>query len=365
MDSNEAAASAGGASHIPIYIVSDEDDERAAFDGSYSPDDVEVQEAILLSLNASCATTASSAHTDVSIVLETPPDCKGKRKQPWEGTHINSNPEFSILLSNVVDARCDTVILVFRRIVLIEPNVAEGPSNYRKKRSGSGRKHIDCAICFEKVQVAEKFLVSRCAHAFCNTCVGSYVAAKISENVAVIGCPDPECKKGLVQIDQCRSIIPSELFDRWNVALCEDVGGGDKLYCPFKDCSVLLSSDGAAEIRETECPQCHRLFCASCRVPWHHGIRCKEFQKLGDDERGQDDLTLRNLANEKWSRCPKCKMYVERIDGCVYIVCRYLLFHCFICSPNILLHREQLQWTSFFIKFSGAGTASATSADPR
>jgi E3 ubiquitin-protein ligase RNF144 len=202
-------------------------------------------------------------------------------------------------------------------------------------------------------------------HAFCNTCVGSYVAAKISENVAVIGCPDPECKKGLVQIDQCRSIIPSELFDRWNVALCEDVGGGDKLYCPFKDCSVLLSSDGAAEIRETECPQCHRLFCASCRVPWHHGIRCKEFQKLGDDERGQDDLTLRNLANEKWSRCPKCKMYVERIDGCVYIVCRYLLFHCFICSPNILLHREQLQWTSFFIKFSGAGTASATSADPR
>lgn len=103
MDSNEAAASAGGASHIPIYIVSDEDDERAAFDGSYSPDDVEIQEAILLSLNSSCATTASasSAHTDVSIVLETPPDCKGKRKRSLEGTSFKCR-------------RCETVILAFR-----------------------------------------------------------------------------------------------------------------------------------------------------------------------------------------------------------------------------------------------------------
>jgi E3 ubiquitin-protein ligase RNF144 len=96
MDSNAAAAGAGGASHIPIYISSGDDDP-------YSPDDVEIQEAILLSLNSSCATTASasSAHTDVSIVLETPPDCKGKRKRSLEGTSFKCR-------------RCETVILAFR-----------------------------------------------------------------------------------------------------------------------------------------------------------------------------------------------------------------------------------------------------------
>jgi E3 ubiquitin-protein ligase RNF144 len=34
----------------------------------------------------------------------------------------------------------------------------------------------------EKVQVSEQFTVSFCAHAFCNSCIGRYVAAKISEN---------------------------------------------------------------------------------------------------------------------------------------------------------------------------------------
>jgi E3 ubiquitin-protein ligase RNF144 len=95
--------------------------------------------------------------------------------------------------------------------------VADRRSNSKKKPPS--REHFDCAICFEKAEVTEKFLVNHCAHDFCKTCTGRYVAAKITENVAVIGCPDPACSKGLVQIDRCRCIIPSELFDRWNVVL--------------------------------------------------------------------------------------------------------------------------------------------------
>ncbi|GJM98797.1 hypothetical protein PR202_ga15836 [Eleusine coracana subsp. coracana] len=302
MEASNAAAAAGGGLHNPIYISSDEDDERTPFDDFYSPDDVEIQEAILRSLDSTrvaITASASSPHTNVSAALETPPDCKGKCKLPSEG-------------------RCFTPI----------PN---GPSNSKKRPSR--RDHFECAICFERVQASEKFLVRHCDHAFCNTCVGRYVAAKIGENVAMIGCPDPECKKGSVEIDLCRGIIPSELFDRWNIALCEDIVGGDKFYCPFKDCSALLINDGAVEINETECPHCHRLFCASCRVPWHHGIKCKEFKKLGDDEKGQDDLALKKLADKKkWQRCPKCKMYVERTDGCVYMVCRCRHRFCYLCA---------------------------------
>ncbi|GJN33987.1 hypothetical protein PR202_gb22618 [Eleusine coracana subsp. coracana] len=297
MEASNAAAAAGGDSHNPIYISSDEDDERAPFDDFSGPDDVEIQEAILRSLDSTrvaITASASSPHTNVSAALETPPDRKGKSKLPSE----------------------------------------DSPSNSKKKRSRS--EYFDCAICFEKVQSSEKFLVSHCAHAFCNTCIGRYVAAKIGENVAMIGCPDPECKKGSVEIDLCRGIIPSELFDRWNIVLCEDIVGGDKFYCPFKDCSALLINDGAVEINETECPHCHRLFCASCRVPWHHGIKCKEFKKLGDDEKGQDDLALKKLADKKkWQRCPKCKMYVERIDGCEYMVCRCRHSFCYLCASPI------------------------------
>ncbi|GJM98794.1 hypothetical protein PR202_ga15833 [Eleusine coracana subsp. coracana] len=298
MKSSNAAAVAGAGSRIPIYVSSDDDeDEGAPSDDYYSSEDIEIQEAILLSLDSSHAATAafassSSPRPNVCKAQETPPDHKGKRKlSPKE----------------------------------------DNPSNSKKKRSRS--EYFDCAICFEKVHISEKFLVRQCAHAFCNTCVGSYVAAKVSENVAVIGCPDPECEKGLVEIDLCYGIIPSELFDRWNIALCEDIVGGDKFYCPFKDCSALLINDGAVEIKETECPHCHRLFCASCRVPWHHGIKCKEFKKLGDDEKGQGDLTLKSLAKKKkWQRCPKCKMYVSRKSGCLLIAGNMAMFSCPYCN---------------------------------
>ncbi|KAK3130077.1 hypothetical protein QOZ80_6BG0488610 [Eleusine coracana subsp. coracana] len=283
MKSSNAAAVAGAGSRIPIYVSSDDEDEGAPSDDYYSSEDIEIQEAILLSLDSSHAATAaafafastSSPRPNVCKAQDTPPDHKGKRK--------------------------------------LSPK--DNPS---KPKKCSRSEYFDCAICFEKVQVSEKFLVRQCAHAFCNTCVGRYVAAKVSENVAVIGCPDPECEKGLVEIDLCHGIIPSELFDWWNIALCEDIVGGDKFYCPFKDCSALLINDGAVEIKETECPHCHRLFCTSCRVPWHHGIKCKEFKKLGDDEKGQDDLTLKSLAKKKkWQRCPKCKMCKQ-----------YFCYHC-------------------------------------
>jgi hypothetical protein len=73
MEASNAAA--GGASHIPIYISSDEDD------------DVETQEAILLSICSSGAasTSTSSPRTYVSNVGETPHDRKGKRKLQTEG----------------------------------------------------------------------------------------------------------------------------------------------------------------------------------------------------------------------------------------------------------------------------------------
>ncbi|XP_003578130.1 E3 ubiquitin-protein ligase RNF144A isoform X2 [Brachypodium distachyon] len=288
--------------YFPIYISSDEDDGISFIGPSYNPEAIQIQEAILLSIDSSRAPSAiasssspsgpSSAGTSGESAHESPPDRKGKRKLSSE----------------------------------------DDPSDSRKRRK---RNRFKCTICMEKVQVSEQFLVSHCAHAFCKSCVGRYVAAKVSENVELIGCPDPECAEGFVEIGPCRDIIPQELFDRWSVALCELALGNQKYYCPFKDCSALLikDNDGTVKIRETECPHCHRLFCARCRVPWHDGIKCKELRKLGDDEKGEVDLMFKKLADKKkWQRCPSCKVYVSRIAGCLLMKCRCKQYFCYHCA---------------------------------
>lgn len=69
------------------------------------------------------------------------------------------------------------------------------------------------------------------------------------------------------------------------------------------------------------------MFCAQCKVTWHDGIGCEEFQKLHKDEREKDDIMLMNLAMSKsWKRCPNCRFYVERSAGCLYMKCRLVSY---------------------------------------
>ncbi|XP_037441523.1 probable E3 ubiquitin-protein ligase RNF144A-B isoform X1 [Triticum dicoccoides] len=311
MDMEAQAAAADP--HFPIYVSSEEDDGITFLGDSFDPEEMQIQEAILLSIDSSRAPTAIPTSSFASSSASPfGPDVAGT-----SGKSTEESPRDRKRKRKLLEVLC---------------NVEDEPSDSGKRRK---RNRFRCAICMEKVQVSEQFIVSHCSHAFCNGCVGRYVATKIGENVESIGCPDPECTEGFVEIEPCRDIIPQELFDRWSVTLCEQSLGNEKYYCPFKDCSALLikDNDRTVKIRDTECPHCHRMFCARCRVPWHDGIKCKELRRLGDDEKGETDLMLKKLANKKkWQRCPSCKMYVSRIAGCLLMKCRCKQYFCYHCA---------------------------------
>lgn len=98
---------------------------------------------------------------------------------------------------------------------------------------------------------------------------------------------------------------------------------------------MTLIDDGDETVMEAECPSCRRMFCAQCKVEWHGEIKCEEFQKLFKEEGGRGDLMTMELAEQKnWKRCPHCKMYVERIEGCPHIQCRCGLQFCYSCGAK-------------------------------
>jgi len=108
-----------------------------------------------------------------------------------------------------------------------------------------------------------------------------------------------------------------------------------RFYCPYKDCSALLFLDESEEekMNESECPHCHRMVCVECGTKWHPEITCEEFQKLAENERERGDILLKNMAeSKKWRRCPSCKFYIEKSEGCLYMKCRYLLRRLFLFS---------------------------------
>ncbi|KAL5098400.1 hypothetical protein RYX36_002727 [Vicia faba] len=192
-----------------------------------------------------------------------------------------------------------------------------------------------CEICTETKTAKDAFFISGCSHAYCSGCVALYVSSKLEDNVINVRCPVSGCS-GLLEAEDCRSILPVEVFDRWGKATCEalfDVS--EKFYCPYADCSALLINDGTEAVRNSECPNCRKIFCAQCKVPWHDGIECTEFQKLNADERGKDDVMLMKLAKDmNWRRCPNCRFYVAKSEGCLFMKCRCGIAFCYNCGAR-------------------------------
>ncbi|GAB2291591.1 hypothetical protein Dimus_025847 [Dionaea muscipula] len=211
------------------------------------------------------------------------------------------------------------------------------PRNTPMGSSSSGKQWKSpvfvCDICSDDKYHEESFSIMGCDHSYCSDCVRNYVASKLENGVSQITCPVPNCN-GLLDPEYCRDILPLDVYVRWGKSLCESViSASQKFYCPFKDCSAMMINDGAETVTKSECLNCHRLFCAQCKVAWHDGVDCGEYQKLNEDERGREDIMLRKLANNnKWRRCPICKIYVERTKGCNYIVCRCRVSFCYNCG---------------------------------
>ncbi|CAL0315453.1 unnamed protein product [Lupinus luteus] len=177
-----------------------------------------------------------------------------------------------------------------------------------------------CTICMDSKPAEEIFMSQKCSHSFCGYCITKYVAAKIQENISMVKCPDPKCR-GVLDPQSCRSIIPKDVFDRWEHALCDNlVLGSQKFYCPFKDCSAMLIDDGMKAVTASECPHCNRMFCAQCKGSWHAGLACSEFQNLKDGvQKKEDQMVLELAKNNRWRRCSKCQFFVEKNEGCVVI----------------------------------------------
>ncbi|KAL6197553.1 hypothetical protein ACLB2K_033161 [Fragaria x ananassa] len=196
-----------------------------------------------------------------------------------------------------------------------------------------------CDICADDKLGYQSFPIENCRHVYCSDCVISYIDSKLQENEPTIRCPVPNCA-GLLEREYCRSVLPAPVFERWGKAMCDAVIlGTEKFYCPYQDCSAMMIYDGEELVRESTCPHCQRMFCAQCRVAWHVGMDCGEFQKLSVDERASEDVMLRNLAqSQNWRRCPSCKFYVEKSFGCSYMKCRCGYAFCYNCGVQALTH---------------------------
>ncbi|EFJ21592.1 hypothetical protein SELMODRAFT_417443 [Selaginella moellendorffii] len=82
-----------------------------------------------------------------------------------------------------------------------------------------------------------------------------------------------------------------------------------------------------------KCLACGNGFCLKCKVPWHFGMSCREFEKVPAVLRDFDGVKLYKLASRnKWKQCGQCGSMIELTRGCNHVVCRCKYEFCYLCN---------------------------------
>lgn len=204
-----------------------------------------------------------------------------------------------------------------------------------------------CGICFEDVEAWKMYKNSICSHSFCCDCTTKHIGAKIQTNVINILCPQVNCKTPL-DFNSCQKILPKKIIDKWDELVCMSlIPVSQRIYCPFRDCLAMLVNDSGRTLIEVKCPACRRLFCATCSVAWHPEFSCEEFRRLnGKREKRGEQFVIELAKKNSWRKCPNCKVFVEKTEGCLHITCRCKFEFCYRCGEKWSQHKRSCKSAS-------------------
>jgi len=195
----------------------------------------------------------------------------------------------------------------------------------------------ECTVCCENGPLNER---KCCQYKVCNSCVNTYIQTQIKQccGQIQIECLNSKCTK-LIHRDEINERMKKLDKDALKIYLKFLIDANKDSNCKTcPRCSHVMSITNFAEIKKrptksklkfnsapkltkVQCNECQLVWCFQCHAPWHDGITCNEFRK--------GDRMLKYWASEvhygqqNAQLCPKCKIYIQRTNGCDHMVCTF------------------------------------------
>ena len=184
-------------------------------------------------------------------------------------------------------------------------------NSIKKTNNYTYNKPKECGVCSDTIEFQDisKVQIS-CNHYFCLDCWENYLKEKINNaNVGKISCMQHGCSVPLKEFCERQKILTSDK----NIK-----------FCPTPDC------DGYAERKNKDdkyvkCNFGHE-FCFVCLSSPHGDKECQEMIDEGFEEWKNKKIV---------KRCPGCKMWTEKNEGCNHMTCVECKFQwCWLCQKK-------------------------------
>ncbi|KAJ3574109.1 hypothetical protein NP233_g1984 [Leucocoprinus birnbaumii] len=188
---------------------------------------------------------------------------------------------------------------------------SDSPSGGSSTQSFSSSLYSDsCIACGDHSDIIEP-LIAPCGHQYCRTCVSRLVKVYNSdETLHPLRCCQTAIPISSVELLLSDTNDLSQFRDK-----CEeyDTPHEKRTYCPQRGCHrfITFTKPPAGSVTSRRWAV---AVCVLCKELAHPGEHCDEKENTSK---------LHELVKEKqWQTCSNCHSIVERIDGCLHMICR-------------------------------------------
>ena len=163
-----------------------------------------------------------------------------------------------------------------------------------------------CHICFSTMKNP---VLLGCSHKYCSSCITNWVSSQLNDGKYNVPCMHPNCHKIIQPSNVLSHTVSQKLNDRmFKYAV---LSMSDHIRC--KDCNQTI---GFGSNKWFACIPCYHQ-CSNCQ-------QNNELNKQNED--------LSRLFKKKCRKCPWCKIWIDKYEGCDYMMCRCGGNFCWKCG---------------------------------
>eukprot|EP01125_Pyxidicula_operculata_P012128 TRINITY_DN397_c2_g1_i7.p1 TRINITY_DN397_c2_g1~~TRINITY_DN397_c2_g1_i7.p1 ORF type:complete len:558 (+),score=140.50 TRINITY_DN397_c2_g1_i7:117-1790(+) len=201
----------------------------------------------------------------------------------------------------------------------------------------------ECSICMESYDIDFMQQLMTCSHEYCRDCLKIYYESEINEKRLPIKCP--KCKTDVTDLDLQLILEPKliEKYEKFSLEAVLEKNPNMFVNCLTTDCEYKVFRD-TKDSPDFKCPLCQKRYCLNCRVPYHSGFNCEQYQEWSIENGLADDKFEEFIKWKRCQKCPGCRQYVEKNKGCNHMSCRCGSEFCYVCGgdyPCKNVHNEE------------------------